>query len=242
MDTNPDPEQQLDLSIVMPAYNEEDNIAYAVGEVQEKVLALVEHAQLLIIDDGSKDRTGQIIDELAGKDARVKVIHKANSGHGPSLIEGMKAASGSYIFLIDSDLQIPLDCFAQLWEKAKNKDCVFGTRQQRQDPYVRVALSQVIRAAILTFFSTDAPDVNAPCKILRREVWQSFRAAIPADDILAPSILLNIFARRHGYSVEAVPVPHRSRARGTSTLNLRRLIPFCWQGFNQLMHYRSRLL
>jgi dolichol-phosphate mannosyltransferase len=238
----PDIREDTTLSVVMPAYNEEANIVEAVNEVQSKVLAIVPGSQFVVIDDGSKDKTGELLDKMAESDNRLVIMHKTNSGHGPSLIAGMNAASGRYIFLIDSDMQIPLDCFPALWEKAQQCDGVFGTRTKRQDPWVRIVLSQIIRAAVQPLFGTHATDLNSPCKLFRREIWQNFRSEISADDILAPSLMLNIFARRHGYAIEEVPVAHRPRLKGESVLKLDRLMRFCWSGLRQLVHYRNKLI
>jgi glycosyltransferase involved in cell wall biosynthesis len=226
----------------MPAYNEEGNIEQAVRDVQQHVLSIVPGSQLVVVDDGSKDATGSILDNLAGADNRIVVLHRKNSGHGPSLLAGMQASAGDYIFLIDSDRQIPLDCFPALWQAAQTHDAVFGTRRNRQDPLVRLCLSRVIGVFMLLLFATAAPDVNAPCKLFRRKIWQEFHAAIPADDILAPSIMLNIFTRRHGYTVENIAVAHGARTQGEGSLKLGKLIRFCFNGLKQLIYYRSRLV
>ncbi|MGQ0539158.1 MAG: glycosyltransferase family 2 protein [Gemmatimonadaceae bacterium] len=107
------------LSVVMPAYNEEGGIAEAVQAVQRHVFSVVPNAELVAVNDGSRDATGAILDELASRDARVRVVHKANGGHGPALISGLAAARGQFILLIDSDNQIPLESFARLWQQVQ---------------------------------------------------------------------------------------------------------------------------
>src|SRR6266849_3164323 len=100
---------QVELSVVMPAYNEEGAIEAAVMEVRQHVFGEIQASELVVVNDGSRDRTGEILDHLAMEDGRIKVIHQPNGGHGRALRTGLDAASGKYLFLIDSDRQIPLD-------------------------------------------------------------------------------------------------------------------------------------
>jgi glycosyltransferase involved in cell wall biosynthesis len=229
------------LSIVMPAYNEEDGIEGAVREVHDEVFAVVPEANLLVVNDGSKDRTGEILDRLAQGDKRIQIIHKKNGGHGSSLIAGLNAAHGEFVFLIDSDRQIPLSCFSKLWDYRRDYDAVFGIRQNRQDPKLRLLLSSAIKNFLRCFFSVDVVDANAPCKLVKRGIWDKLRAQIPDDDVLAPSLLLAVFAKKSGYKTIDVAVPHRARASGESVLKVVPLFKFCLRGLKQLVSYRSRL-
>src|SRR5689334_932163 len=99
----------------MPVYNEEGAIVAAVDEVKQHVLGLIPQSELVVVDDGSRDATGRLLDEAAAADARIKVIHQPNGGHGAALLTGLKAANGEYVFLIDSDRQILLDDFKTAW-------------------------------------------------------------------------------------------------------------------------------
>src|SRR5215470_8678735 len=155
----------------MPAYNEEAGIEDAVKEVQDEILKLVPDGELIVVNDGSRDRTSEILHRLSASDPRVKVIDKPNSGHGPSVVVGLEQARGEYVFLLDSDRQIPLDCFARLWEAARQCDGAFGMRSNRQDPRFRLFLSTVIRLSVRVLFGVDTVDTNIPCKLFRRSIW-----------------------------------------------------------------------
>src|SRR2546426_2192 len=113
---------RVPLTVVMPAYNEEGAIEEAVAEIRQHVLDAVKGSDLVVVNDGSRDKTGDILDRLAKQDDRVRVVHQANGGHGRALRTGLDAARGEYIFLIDSDRQIPLDAFALVWQAAQGKD------------------------------------------------------------------------------------------------------------------------
>ena len=103
------------LTVIMPVYNEEGAIALAVEEVRRHVLNAVPGADFVVVDDGSRDGTPALLDELARGDARLRVIHQANCGHGGALLTGLAQAAGQHVLLIDSDRQIPLDGFAAAW-------------------------------------------------------------------------------------------------------------------------------
>ncbi len=229
------------LSVVMPAYNEEGAIEAAVDDVRVWILERIRGAELVVVDDGSRDRTGAILDTLAAADPRVRVIHRPNGGHGPALHTGIEAARGERLFLIDSDRQIPLDAFAPLWDAVEaGADAAFGVRAQRHDPTIRLWLTRVIRGTLPMLFGVRLVDANAPFKLLRRRVWDDARTLIP-EDTLAPSLFLALAARAHRYVVAEIPVAHRERETGVVSIRRWRLFKFCARAFRQMLAFRRRL-
>lgn len=229
------------LTVVMPAYNEEDGIAAAIGDVQREVLALVPAAELVVVDDGSRDGTGPILDRLAAEDPRLRVIHQPNGGHGRALRTGLDAACGEYVLLIDSDRQIPLDGFAAVWSRVRSNGtlAVLGVRRERRDPFLRLVLTAVVRHAVRLLFGVRLGDANAPFKLLPRRIWLDARELIP-DDTLAPSLFLAIFLKRRGGVVEEIEVPHRARQTGRA-IDTWQLVRLCGRGFAQLIAFRRAL-
>ena len=96
------------LSVVMPAYNEEGAIEAATAEVREFVLDRIAGSELVVVNDGSRDNTGPILDRICANDPRIRVVHQANGGHGPALRAAIEAANGELLLFLDSDRQIPL--------------------------------------------------------------------------------------------------------------------------------------
>jgi glycosyltransferase involved in cell wall biosynthesis len=223
----------------MPAYNEEGAIADAVNEVRVWVLDRVEGSELVVVDDGSTDATGRILDELAA-DGRIRVIHRANRGHGPALRTGMEASAGAHLFLVDSDRQIPLDGFPDAWRVAADVDAVFGIRRNRDDPKIRLLITSLIRVVARVVFGVWAQDANVPFKLVRRTVWEAARPHIPPET-LAPSLFLTLFALRGRYRVAWVDVPHRRRASGLPSIRRWRLLRFSLRGLGQLLAFRARI-
>jgi len=228
------------LSVIMPAYNEVDCIADAVAEVRRDVLDRVPEAELVVVNDGSKDRTGVILNEIAAADSRVRVVHQPNGGHGRALRTGLDAAQGEYLFLIDSDRQIPLQAFADLWEAAKRGDGSFGIRIKRSDPPLRLVLTHLIRYSLAILFGAKIYDANIPFKVIRRQVWENARPLIP-EDTLAPSLFLAVFAVRTGCALVFREVSHRERETGVVSICRWKLLKFCARALLQLIAFRWRL-
>ena len=229
------------LSVVMPVYNEEGAIALAVDDVQRHVLSVVPGAELVVVNDGSRDRTGALLDEAASRDPRVRVVHQANSGHGGAVMAGLEAARGDYVFLIDSDRQIPLDGFPEAWSAIKKgRDAVFGVRRRRHDPPLRLYLTRVIKRAIDMMFGIHLEDANVPYKLLRRSIWDAARPQIPAGT-LAPSLFLAIITKLRGHDILELDVVHKERDTGEVSIRRLKLLKFCARGLSQMLELRRRL-
>lgn len=231
----------IPLSVVMPVYNEEDAIAAAVDDVRQHVLSAIPGAELVVVNDGSRDRTGAMLDAMSAQDSRLRVIHQSNTGHGGAVIAGIEASRGDCIFLLDSDRQIPLDDFAGAWAALQaGRDAVFGVRRRRHDPALRLYLSRFIRQAVQALFGVTLQDANAPYKLFRRVVWQQARPVIP-DGTLAPSLFLAIAARLAGCDILEVDVVHKERDTGEVSIRRLKLLTFCARGLSQMLELRRRL-
>ena len=231
----------LALTVAMPVYNEQETVRAAVADVQRAVLDHVPGAELVVVNDGSKDESGRVLDEVAAADPRVRVIHQENRGHGGALMRALSAARGDYVLLVDSDRQIPLDAFPEAWAGVQQgRDCVFGVRRKRHDPAVRLYLMRLVRMAIRVFFGVRIFDANVPFKLLPRSIWLEAVPCIP-EGTLAPSLFLAIFIKRKGYDVAEIDVTHRQRAAGEVSIRRLKLLTFSARAFAQLMAFRRCL-
>jgi glycosyltransferase involved in cell wall biosynthesis len=230
------------LSVVMPVYNEEGAIGAAVDEVRQHVLNGVPGSELVVVNDGSRDGTGTLLDAAASQDRRLRVIHQANSGHGGALIAGIREARGDFLFLIDSDRQILLDQFATAWAAvhAGGHDAVFGVRRRRHDPALRLYLSRFIRQMVRLLFGVTLKDANVPYKLFRRVIWDQARPFIP-DGTLAPSLFLAVVARLRGFNILEIDVVHKERDTGEVSIRRLKLLKFCARGLSQMIDLRRRL-
>jgi len=229
------------LSVVMPAYNEEGAIEAATSEVREFVLDRIVGSELVVVNDGSRDSTGAILDRICAHDPRIRVVHQVNGGHGPALRAAIESANGELLLFLDADRQIPLTEVQPLCDAIeRGSDAAFGVRIQREDPTFRLWLTKVVRGALPLMFGVRIQDANVPFKLVKRRLWEEARPLIPADT-LAPSLFLAIFAAKRGFKIAYVPVSHRERQTGVVSIRRFKLIKFCARAFGQLLTFRGRL-
>jgi glycosyltransferase involved in cell wall biosynthesis len=215
----------MELSVVLPAHNEAAGIEDVVREVAKVAEMLAGgRAEILVIDDGSSDDTGAILDRLGAELALVHVVHQSpNRGHGPALLRGFDLARGHWIGHLDTDDQIPTAELERLWAVREGAELVLGVRTDRADPRYRLLLSRVVRSLVaLLAGGHGVRDANVPCKLIDRELWHEVRPLLD-DDTFAPSVALSMVASRWKRTVREVPVAHRPRAHGASSLNPRYL-------------------
>jgi len=128
----------LSISLVFPAYNEEENIAFAVQKAKKVLSSVADNWEIIVVNDGSRDGTCQIINQLSHLDSRIKPIHHhANLGYGAALKSGITSAKYDLIFFCDSDLQFDIGELPVFIELIRDCDIVIGYRVKRQDPLYR---------------------------------------------------------------------------------------------------------
>jgi glycosyltransferase involved in cell wall biosynthesis len=216
--------RNLELSVVMPAFNEELVIRDVVEDTRRLVLDDVAASELIVVDDCSSDGTAKIVGEMAERDLRVTLIsNPRNVGHGPSLRRGLDTAKGDWLLLLDSDGQLDVADFARMWERRNDADLVIGRRVERDDPLHRLVLTWFVRLAASWAARAWIVDSNVPFKLVRRSLYEHLRPTIP-ERTFAPSLLLAVDAYRARARVVVVPVAHRARPAGTSSLHPVRLV------------------
>ena len=229
------------ISIVMPVFNEAPVIADVTKETLREVVHKLPGSELIIVDDGSRDATPRLVDEIAAHEPAVRVIHSpTNNGHGPSLVIGLEEATRDWILLIDSDGQIPIGDFWKLWDRRQEADLVLGNRVSRHDPVHRLVLAKLVRLVVSRIGRRRVLDPNVPFKLMRAGVWRDLDRYIDRS-ALAPSIMIVVGALMRRWKIDSVPVEHRPRRHGNSTLRLGHLVGFSWRGLRQLVAFRSSL-
>lgn len=228
----------MSVSIVMPCYNEEGIIKKVVKDYFNEVISKIEGAELVIIDDCSTDNTAGILKDLQKEYPDLKVIKTSvNSGHGLALRQGYEYAQGEWIFHVDSDNQFSPHDFWRLYHCKDNYDFILGFREQRNDPFVRLVLSRIIRVVNFIFFGVWIKDANCPFRLIRKTNLQEFLSVIDKN-ALAPNIMISLLARKKIRMVE-VPVAHYQRKTGVNWLSYGKLIRFAFKGFIQLIKFRK---
>jgi glycosyltransferase involved in cell wall biosynthesis len=209
----------LELSIVLPAYNEEGNIERAVREADRAAAALVASHEIVAVDDGSRDATGERLARLqqdGGLGGRLQVVrHEVNRGYGTALRDGFAAARGRLVFYTDSDNQFDLMELRDFLPLMGEWDALLGYRRGRQDPPLRLFTSRIFNDLTSLAFGMRIRDLNCSFKLFRRDVLA--RLPLESRDFFIDAELV---ARLHraGFRYRELPVTHYPRTVGRSTV------------------------
>ena len=205
------------LSYFFPAHNEEANLRGLVEEALETLPSLAATFEIVIVDDGSRDDTPGIADELAAAHERVRAVHHAsNLGYGAAIRSGFAAARYSNIAFTDGDRQFKVADLGRLIERlrAGDVDAVVGYRIRRADPLVRTVYARAYRLANRIFFGLRVRDVDCACKLFSRASLEGVNVE-SGGAFLSAELLIKLRAR--GVRMAQVGVNHFPRAAGTNT-------------------------
>jgi glycosyltransferase involved in cell wall biosynthesis len=203
-----------ELSFFFPAHNEEANLE-ALGALPE----LAEKFEIIAVDDGSRDRTPAIADELAGKHPDVfrVVHHPTNLGYGAALRSGFGATRFGLIAFIDGDRQFRVADVARLTERfaaADAPDVVVGYRIGRADPLIRRWYARIYHLSNRVFFGVRVRDIDCACKLFKREALVPVRIS-SGGAFFTAELLIKL--RYEGRRLAEVGIPHYPRTAGSQT-------------------------
>jgi len=195
-------------------HNEEGNIEQAVASALAVLAELADSYEVIVVDDGGRDRTGEIADRLATANPRVRVIHHPeNRGYGAALRSGFAAAQHPLVVLVDGDNQFDLGEVAMLLRALDRGDIVSGYRITSNDPAIRRMSAFIYNRLARLLFHLPIRDVNCGFKIYRRDLMQRL---LPQLRSTGPLINLEMLARARklGADVTEVGVHHFRREAG----------------------------
>jgi len=207
-----------ELMVVMPVFNEQASVARVVEEWFPALEAVGMNFVFVAIDDGSRDRTLEILKRLQVRlGGRFQIVSHENCGHGQTCLEGYRFAIAEkipWVLQIDSDGQCDPRFFAQIWARRQRHDVVYGVRKRRDDGWKRVLASHILQLTLLLTCGAFCRDANVPYRLMRTVALEIFVDRIPTDFNLANvamAVLLRKDRRiRHG----AVPIRFRARNGG----------------------------
>lgn len=209
------------ISIVLPAFNEGANIKHAVLEVADYLKNVTMASEIIVVDDGSADKTADIVAALAAADNKVRLVqHLPNKGYGASIAAGIKAASYDLVFFTDSDRQFDikgLDIMLPLMNTGV-VDIIVGYRLNRRDPYVRKFLSWGFNTLVGFLFDLQVKDIDCAFKLFKRDIFSTIK--IESRNFFVNTEML-AKARRLGLEILEVGVDHFPRAAGRSSVSLK---------------------
>ncbi len=210
-------EKIKEISVFFPAYNEEENIEKTVRRAQNFLSKYATKYEIIIVDDGSTDKTGEIADRLAEKDSHIRVIHHSpNKGYGEALKSGFYNAKYDWIVTTDSDGQFDFSELENLWAKSKEADVVIGYRLKRKDPFFRKLFGFGWTFLNNLLFGLKVRDIDCSFKLVRRKVIETIpRLQSTRGGMISPELLAK--AHREGFKIAEVGVHHYPRFAGKQT-------------------------
>ena len=211
------------LYIVIPAYNEADNIRNCVEGWYQVVL---DHrgngkSRLVVVDDGSKDDTLEILDTLKEDHEYLIVLLKKNGGHGSAVLHGYRHAinkNTDWVFQTDSDGQTDPKEFNAFWNRRNEYDAILGNRIERGDGKDRKFVENTVCFLLWIIFGVKVPDANAPFRLMRTELVRKYIDKLPRD-FNVPNIMLTAYFAYFKEKVKFVPISFQPRRSGENSVN-----------------------
>ncbi|MEP6820920.1 MAG: glycosyltransferase family 2 protein [Chthoniobacterales bacterium] len=226
------------LVIVMPVYNEEANIAAVIGTWSEALSVLDIPFQFVAVNDGSRDRSQEILLQLESANPHlIRVVSKANGGHGSTCRIGYNIAVDStadWVLQIDSDGQCDPTYFPEFWRRRGEADCVFGVRTVRDDGQIRKLISSACRFLTALATGRDLKDANVPYRLMKREALGRALERIPADFDLQNIALTLALKRQPGLRWVYLPIRFRARQGGSNSVHFLKIARMGWAMLRQI--------
>jgi glycosyltransferase involved in cell wall biosynthesis len=200
------------LSVFLPSHNEEGNVDRVVRSYLAELPRVTDDYEIIVVNDGSRDRTGEIADQLAREDSHVKVVnHPVNLGYGGAVISGIRAASKPYVLLCDGDGQFDPADIEKMIPYVPEYDVVAGRRAHRADPLVRRVNGKAWTILVRILLNISINDIDCGFKLFKREKLDGMK--MRARGAMISTELMARLAGR-GAKVTEVDVTHLPRLTG----------------------------
>lgn len=231
------------LYIVIPAYNEEETISTVARQWHQIVEQISSDSRLVIVNDGSKDHTLEILKNLQKELPQLVTLTKLNGGHGSAVLYGYRYAlkhNADYIFQTDSDGQTLPDEFLPFWNLRHDFSAIIGHRDHRQDGISRVFVTKVLKLILLVIFKVRVPDANSPFRLMSYSILKKHIQKIPKNYNL-PNVMLSVMFLKSKDSVAFLPITFRPRQGGKNSINLRKITKIGIQAIHDFRILRKNI-
>lgn len=216
------------LYVIIPAYNEAENIIRCIDEWYEVIQRYSGdgNSRLIIVDDGSKDSTYEIIKECTKTRPMLVALTKENGGHGSAVLAGYNYAiekSADFVFQTDSDGQTTAAEFDAFWKQREEYDAIIGSRPVRGDGKSRKFVEDVVCVILKLVFGIKVKDANAPYRLMKCEKLKKYVEKLPKD-FNVPNIMLTTYFVYYKDKVKFIDISFKPREKGTNSINIKRII------------------
>lgn len=207
-------ENTISLSLILPVYNEELNINDVIVSSENFLNKneIIKVYEIIVVDDGSTDKTADILESLRLKIRNLKVLrHNENLGYGAAILSGVQNAEYSWCLIMDADGQVSISSLNNALHYTKENDIIVGYRYKRDDPIIRIILGKLFSSLMNLLFHLNLRDVNCGFKLFRKKCL-NINGFTCHSGAFYTHILLN--AMKRGYLIKEFPIEHVSRKQG----------------------------
>jgi glycosyltransferase involved in cell wall biosynthesis len=231
------------LYIVMPAYNEAENIENVVKQWHPIVESIGVESKLVIIDDSSKDNTFEILSKLTSEYSNLIALTKPNSGHGKTCLYAYNFAiseNADWIFQTDSDGQTDPNEFYQFWQIRNQFDFVIGNRNNRMDGLSRLFVTKVLSFIIILIFKIYIVDANTPFRLMKSEKLKSILHKLPINAFLA-NIYISILVVKYKMRLKWIPITFKERQGGVNSINFKKIFKIGLDSLKEFKQFKNTI-
>lgn len=232
------------LYIVMPAYNEEENIEDVVKEWYPVLDGKHEESRLVIADSGSTDATHEKLRDLQAVYPKLEILSNTQKQHGPKVIAlydyAIHKGGVDFIFQTDSDGQTTADEFKKFWTERNAYDAVLGCRSQRGDGKQRAFVEKVVCFLLKIYFGVHVPDANAPFRLMKTELVAKYLDRL-APDYNLPNIMMTTFFSYYNEKVDFKEISFRPRQGGKNSINIPKICKIGWKALKDFGKFKKEM-
>lgn len=231
------------LYLVMPAYNEEDNIVNVVREWYPILSGKAKASKFVIADCGSTDRTHDRLLELSEQYPALEILSDTKKEHGPKVLALYRYAiqmGADYVFQTDSDGQTDPAEFVKFWEMRHEYDAICGNRTHRQDGKGRALVEHTVCFLLKLFFGVKIPDANAPFRLMKTSVLNKYIGRLPQDYHL-PNIMLTVYFKYYKERIAFSEIAFRPRQGGVNSIDFAMIAKIGWKAQKDFRSFRKEM-
>ena len=216
--------KSMSISVFFPAYNDSQTIPRLVKGVIKTLKKITKDYEVIIVNDGSKDNTAAVAEELSRKYKNVRVVHhRTNKGYGAALKTGFKSSTKDFVFYTDGDAQYDVKELEKLVGNLGDADVVNGYKLKRSDDLYRVVLGRLYHWGAKMLFNIRLRDIDCDFRLIRRKVFDKISLESNSG-VICVEMMKKI--QNAGFKIVEIPVHHYPRESGSSQFfKLKRLIP-----------------
>lgn len=231
------------LYVVMPAYNEEENIENVVKAWYTVLSGKNPLSKLVVADSGSNDTTHERLLKLKETYPQLEILADTGKQHGPKVIALYDYAikkGADYVFQTDSDGQTDPEEFEEFWNLRMEYDGVFGHRKVRGDGKSRAVVEHVVCFLVWMYFGVKVPDANAPFRLLKVDTVKKYLYRM-REDYNLPNIMMTTWFAYYGEKIVYKEVSFKPRQAGVNSINIPKIVKIGWQALKDFKKFKQEM-